>query len=54
MASFLNRVFTFLFHNQSLLGAHQGGSNPVEPRRRRTKLDSVASFYSVQDPLRHI
>ncbi len=67
MAPFLKRVSTIiplpepslreyllLFHYQSLIGVHQSGAHPVEPRCTRTELDSVASLYSVQDPLRHI
>ena len=53
MASVLGECL-LLFHYQSLLGAHQGGKVPIELRRKRTELDSVASHYSVQDPLRHI
>ncbi|XP_059399319.1 telomeric repeat-binding factor 2-interacting protein 1-like [Carassius carassius] len=40
--------------NHSLLGAHQGGKDPTELRWRRTELNSVASYYIVQDPLGHL
>ena len=53
MASVLGECL-LLFHYQSLLGAHQGEKSPIELRQRRTELDSVASHYSVQDPLRHV
>ncbi len=45
---------SFLFHDQSLLGAHQNVKHPFEKRQTRPKLNLVASFYSVQDPVRHI
>lgn len=51
---FVQESYYFLFHYQSLLRANISGKDPFESRLVRTKLYSVASFYCVQVPLRHI